>query len=105
MTASTETVLDAFIRLISEKGFVEVALRDGPPSPLFAQMRDGAGRLMDLGTKGSGQTPYSRFGDGRLTLERELPQNFDVLVLDAFSSDAMPTHSTASPIAPSNPGG
>ena len=32
---------------------------------LFAQLRDGAGRLMDLGTKGSGQTPYSRFGDGR----------------------------------------
>ena len=36
---------------------------------LFAQMRDHLGRLMDLGTKGSGQTPYSRFGDGRLTLK------------------------------------
>lgn len=36
---------------------------------LFAQMRDGQGRLLDLGTKGSGQTPYSRFGDGRLTLK------------------------------------
>ncbi len=36
---------------------------------LFAQMRDVRGRLMDLGTKGSGQTPYSRFGDGRLTLK------------------------------------
>src|SRR3546814_11350006 len=36
---------------------------------LFAQMRDKAGRLTDLGTKGSGQTPYSRFGDGRLTLK------------------------------------
>ena len=24
---------------------------------LFAQLRDGAGRLLDLGTKGSGQTP------------------------------------------------
>lgn len=35
---------------------------------LFAQMRDGCDRLMDLGTKGSGQTPYSRQGDGRLTL-------------------------------------
>lgn len=35
---------------------------------LFAQMRDGQGRLLDLGTKGSGQTPYSRAGDGRLTL-------------------------------------
>jgi len=36
---------------------------------LFAQMRDASGRLLDFGTKGSGQTPYSRFGDGRLTLK------------------------------------
>lgn len=35
----------------------------------FAQLRDWSGRLMDLGTKGSGQTPWSRFGDGRLTLK------------------------------------
>ncbi len=36
----------------------------------FAQMRRGAdGDLMELGTKGSGQTPWSRFGDGRLTLK------------------------------------
>lgn len=35
----------------------------------FAQLRDKGGRLMDLGTKGSGQTPWSRFGDGRLTLK------------------------------------
>ena len=27
---------------------------------LFAQVRDDEGRLLDLGTKGSGQTPYSR---------------------------------------------
>ena len=32
---------------------------------LFAQVRDERGRLLDLGTKGSGQTPYSRSGDGR----------------------------------------
>lgn len=36
---------------------------------LYAQMRDARGRLLDMGTKGSGQTPYSRFGDGRLTLK------------------------------------
>jgi len=36
---------------------------------LFAQVRDDAGRLLDLGTKGSGQTPWSRQGDGRLTLK------------------------------------
>jgi len=35
---------------------------------LFAQCRGRGGRLLDLGTKGSGQTPYSRRGDGRLTL-------------------------------------
>ena len=31
-------------------------------------------------------------GDARLSLEREEPQNFDVLVLDAFSGDAIPAH-------------
>ena len=37
---------------------------------LFAQCRDVKdNRLLDFGTKGSGQTPYSRFGDGRLTLK------------------------------------
>lgn len=35
---------------------------------LYAQLYDSQGRLLDLGTKGSGQTPYSRRGDGRLTL-------------------------------------
>lgn len=35
---------------------------------LYAQCRDEAGRLLDFGTKGSGQTPFSRRGDGRLTL-------------------------------------
>ncbi|MFT5683898.1 MAG: hypothetical protein ACI8RZ_004830 [Myxococcota bacterium] len=36
---------------------------------LFAQLRDHRDRLLDLGTKGSGPTPYSRGGDGRLTLK------------------------------------
>ncbi|MGB3625350.1 MAG: YdiU family protein [Henriciella sp.] len=36
---------------------------------LFAQLRDTQGRLLDLGTKGSGQTRWSRSGDGRLTLK------------------------------------
>ena len=31
-------------------------------------------------------------GDARLSLEREEPQQFDVLVVDAFSSDAIPVH-------------
>lgn len=31
-------------------------------------------------------------GDGRLSLEREKPQEFDVIVLDAFSGDSIPVH-------------
>ena len=33
-----------------------------------------------------------RLGDARLSLARESAQNFDVLALDAFSSDAIPVH-------------
>jgi hypothetical protein len=31
-------------------------------------------------------------GDARLSLERETPENFDVLAVDAFSSDSIPVH-------------
>lgn len=31
-------------------------------------------------------------GDARLSLEREKPQNFDLLVVDAFSGDSIPVH-------------
>ena len=31
-------------------------------------------------------------GDGRLVMENEPPQHYDVMVLDAFSSDAVPVH-------------
>ena len=31
-------------------------------------------------------------GDGRLSLEREAPNEFDVLVVDAFSGDSIPVH-------------
>ena len=51
---------------------------------LFAQMRDDAGRLMDLGTKGSGQTPYSRFGDGRLTLKGAVREILATEMLEAL---------------------
>ena len=36
---------------------------------LYGQVRGTDGKLYDLGTKGSGTTPYSRGGDGRLTLK------------------------------------
>ncbi len=51
---------------------------------LFAQMRDGRGRLMDFGTKGSGQTPWSRFGDGRLTLKGAVREILATEMLEAL---------------------
>ncbi|MFN3853270.1 MAG: protein adenylyltransferase SelO family protein [Phreatobacter sp.] len=51
---------------------------------LFAQLLDGAGRLLDLGTKGSGRTPYSRFGDGRLTLKGGVREVLATALLEAY---------------------
>lgn len=51
---------------------------------LFAQMRDRAGRLMDLGTKGSGTTPWSRGGDGRLTLKGGVREVLATEMLEAL---------------------
>lgn len=54
---------------------------------LFAQLRDDRGRLLDLGTKGSGQTPYSRFGDGRLTLKGGVREVLATEMLEALGVD------------------
>ncbi len=51
---------------------------------LFAQMVDDRGRLMDLGTKGSGRTPWSRFGDGRLTLKGGVREILATEMLEAL---------------------
>ncbi|WP_440590428.1 protein adenylyltransferase SelO family protein [Parvularcula maris] len=51
---------------------------------LFAQLRDRRGRLMDLGTKGSGQTPFSRTGDGRLTLKGGVREVLATELLEAL---------------------
>ena len=51
----------------------------------FAQLRDRAGRLMDLGTKGSGTTPWSRFGDGRLTLKGAVREVLASEMLEALN--------------------
>src|SRR6478736_4132425 len=51
---------------------------------LFAQLRDDRGRLLDLGTKGSGQTPWSRQGDGRLTLKGGVREVLATEMLEAF---------------------
>jgi serine/tyrosine/threonine adenylyltransferase len=60
---------------------------------LFAQMRDGEGRLLDLGTKGSGQTPYSRFGDGRLTLKGAVREILATEMLEALGVNTSKTFS------------
>ncbi|MGV2496099.1 protein adenylyltransferase SelO family protein [Pelagerythrobacter aerophilus] len=51
---------------------------------LFAQMRDAEGRLLDLGTKGSGLTPYSRTADGRLTLKGAVREILATEMLEAL---------------------
>jgi uncharacterized protein YdiU (UPF0061 family) len=52
---------------------------------LYAQLREaGSGRLLDLGAKGSGQTPYSRFGDGRLTLKGGVREVLAAEMLEAL---------------------
>ena len=57
---------------------------------LAAQLRevDGAGRLLDLGTKGSGTTPWSRSGDGRLTLKGGVRE---VLAAAMLARQGLPT--------------
>jgi len=52
---------------------------------LFAQLREvGTDRLLDLGTKGSGQTPWSRSGDGRLTLKGGVREVLATAMLEAL---------------------
>ena len=50
------------------------------PTPIFRFLRESDARVEIVG------------GDARLSLERAQPSNFDVLAVDAFSSDAVPVH-------------
>ena len=63
------------------RGFLFAQLRDGSA---YGQTNEGAGRLLDLGTKGSGQTPYSRQGDGRLTLKGAVREILATEMLEAL---------------------
>lgn len=58
----------------------DVAALSQGDAPVFTYLRDARG-----------ETSVA-IGDGRLLLEGEQPQELDVLVLDAFSSDAIPAH-------------
>ncbi|MFD1611042.1 protein adenylyltransferase SelO family protein [Sphingomonas tabacisoli] len=60
---------------------------------LFAQLKDARGRWLDLGTKGSGQTPYSRFGDGRLTLKGGVREILATEMLEALGVNTSRTFS------------
>ena len=60
---------------------------------LFAQLRDEADRLMDLGTKGTGRTPHSRSGDGRLTLKGGVRE---ILATEMLEALGVPTSRTFS---------
>ena len=52
---------------------------------LFAQMREpGTDRLLDLATKGSGRTPWSRTADGRLTLKGGVREVLAAAMLEAL---------------------
>jgi uncharacterized protein YdiU (UPF0061 family) len=52
---------------------------------LFAQCLDPVdGRLLDFGTKGSGKTPWSRGGDGRLTLKGGVREVLATEMLEAM---------------------
>jgi hypothetical protein len=43
-------------------------------------------------THGNPNVPAIHFGDGRTTLEQQPPQDFDMLVVDAFTGDGIPIH-------------
>ncbi len=58
---------------------------------LFVQCRDDRDRLMDLGTKGSGTTPWSRAGDGRLTLKGAVREVLATEMLAALGVDTSRT--------------
>jgi uncharacterized protein YdiU (UPF0061 family) len=59
----------------------------------FAQLRDEQGRLLDLGTKGSGRTPWSRTADGRLTLKGAVREILATEMLEALGVNTSKTFS------------
>ena len=60
---------------------------------LFAQMQANDGRILDLGTKGSGQTPFSRTADGRLTLKGAVREILATELLTALGVNTSKTFS------------
>lgn len=59
---------------------------------LFAQFHSD-GKILDLGTKGSGTTPYSRRGDGRLTLKGAFREILATELLESYGVNTSKTFS------------
>jgi len=74
------------------RGFLAAQMREVPgaeaASDRVASDSAPSSRLMDLGTKGSGQTPWSRHADGRLTLKGGMRE---VLAASMLESLGVPT--------------
>jgi hypothetical protein len=64
-------------------------------NPVAVELAEGQGDYFSFVTDSEAEITMV-LGDARISLERELaegrPQNFDVLVLDTFSSDSIPVH-------------
>lgn len=58
---------------------------------LAAQLEDSRGRTLDLGTKGSGKTPWSRGGDGRLTLKGAVREALATEMLESLGVNTSKT--------------
>jgi uncharacterized protein YdiU (UPF0061 family) len=66
------------------RGFTLAQLRDDFSCRAHPNQPGRGGRLLDLGTKGSGQTPYSRRADGRLTLKGGVREVLATEMLEAL---------------------
>lgn len=68
------------------RGFLAAQLRERAQAPSDSVASDSAteGRLLDLGTKGSGTTPWSRTADGRLTLKGGVREVLAAEMLEAL---------------------
>ena len=64
------------------RGFLTAQMRETPRAAALRERGDRP-RLMDLGTKGTGQTPWSRGGDGRLTLKGGVREVLAATMLEA----------------------
>ncbi|MES2137823.1 MAG: YdiU family protein [Pseudomonadota bacterium] len=73
------------------RGFTFAQLRDESLCRAHPNQPGRGDRLLDLGTKGSGQTPYSRHADGRLTLKGGIREVLATEMLEALGVNTSKT--------------